>query len=565
MKTILTALNAKYSHTNLAIRLLRQKASEKSFDIGIREFTINDNISNIIKDLYLEKADVYGFSVYIWNTEMICKISKELKKLLPKSVIFFGGPESSYNSSFYIENHYCDYVLKGEGEDIIIPFLKEYKNAQNLKKFNGIAGKDFDNGFSSCVDFSHMPYPYYEGEIQELSGRLIYFETSRGCPYRCAYCLSGLDKKIKAMDKKTALKNLIKLNSDGAGIIKLVDRTFNFDKERARYIWKGLIESKVKASYHFEICASLLEEEDFKILKNAPENMFMFEIGIQSTNEKTLKEVNRNDNLENLLKNIKKLNNETKVHLHIDLIAGLPFENYSSFKKSFNDVYTLSEELQMGFLKILYGSQMKERADNQGYIYESFPPYEVLSTPWLSYDEIIKLKMIEETLERYSNSGHYTYSLKYIFSFYSDYFDFFEKFSYYLDENKGLFEKVSKKREFVLFLSFCKKILDKRQYKIFSEVLRFDFTRNFKGEYQIFEYEYPSNYKECIYEFLRDNNNIKKFIPWAENEKTKNIAKFTDIHMFNFDRNRVFLFDRKNDKIIEITKDFRVIDRNEDK
>lgn len=566
MKTVFTALNAKYSHTNLAIRLLRQKTMESGLDTKIREFTINDNISNIIKELYLEKADIYGFSVYIWNTEMTCKVAKEIKKLLPKSIVFFGGPESSYNSKFYLDNSYCDYVLKGEGENTIIPFLTAVENnKEDIKSLVGVEGENFDNGFAPCVDFSDIPYPYYDGEIKELSGRLIYFETSRGCPYRCAYCLSGLDKKIKALSKEDALDKLIKLGNDGAGIVKLVDRTFNFDKKRARYIWQGLIDSNVKASYHFEICASLLEEEDFKILEKAPKNLFMFEIGIQSTNKEVLARVNRYDNLEILLRNIKRLSDTTNIHLHIDLIAGLPGENYISFKKSFNDVYDLAEVLQMGFLKVLYGSMIKENADNTGYIYQSFPPYEVLSTPCLSYDEIIKLKKVEEVLERYSNSGYYKYSIKFILDIFKDYFAFFEKFSCYLEKNNALFEKVSKKREFSLLLDYSEEILNKDMFSLFKEILRFDYTRNFQGQHQIFDYKYPDNYKECIYDFLNNKENIQKYLPWAENDKTKNIAKFIDIHMFNFDENRVFIFDRKNDKIIEITEDFRVIDRNEDK
>lgn len=554
MKIVLAALNAKYTHINLAIRYLRQKAKEYKFDTHICEFTINDNISNIIRELYSEKADVYGFSVYIWNTEMICKISKELKKLLPDSMIFFGGPESSNNSKFYLDNYYCDYVLKGDGEGVIIPFLSD-RNNQNIP---GVCGKDFDNGFAPTVDFSQIPYPFEEGEIEKLSGRLIYYETSRGCPYRCAYCLSGNDRKVNALPKEQALSNLLKLNDSGAGIIKLVDRTFNFDRERARYIWKGLIDAKVKSSYHFEICAELLEEEDFQILKDAPENIFLFEIGIQSTNEKTLKEVNRNNNLDKLLNNIKRLRDETKVHLHIDLIAGLPFEDYTSFKKSFNDVYPLSEELQMGFLKVLYGSAMKEKADKEGYLYQSFPPYEVMATPWLSFDEMIKLKMIEETLERYSNSGHFSASLEFVFSDNKDYFGFFERFSLFLEEKNSLFSAVSKKREFTLLLEYIEKVFPKEKFEIFKEVLRFDFTRNFKGEHQIFEYKYPENYKELIYSFLSVEENIIKYIPWAKDEKLKNITKFIDIHVFKFYKNKIFIFDRKSDKIIEITNDFKL-------
>lgn len=538
MKILLAALNARYSHTNLAIRYLRNALNANGFDACIYETAINDNDGKILRDLYIADADVYCFSCYIWNIEKTLKAAADLKKVLPQADIILGGPEVSYDASeIKANNPFISYIICGEGESAIIKLAKALEKGEKAD----IKGYFYE-------DINNLVYPYNDGEITALKDKIIYYESSRGCPYSCSFCLSGREGGVRLLNIDRVKTEITKITDEGAYLLKFVDRTFNCDTERAYKLFEFLINLPCQTRFHFEIRAELLREKDFKLLEKAPENKFQFEVGIQSANADTLNCISRKADSEKAINSLKRLKELKNIHIHADLIAGLPFEDINSFKTSFNTVYPYCDVLQLGFLKVLKGSEIREKAKEFEIDYTDKAPYEVLSTKWLSFDDILKLKAIEETLERFSNSKAFNNSLEYLLKFFASPFDFFEIFSKHLDNNNMLYINISKKDDYSALLDFAKQIKGV-DIKLFIEYLRLDYITIFRGE--------PSFGNNSFYlkkhSFFADTELINKLLPEYNDLQSKNIAKYCDIHLFNISEKKILLFDRRNGKIVDIT------------
>lgn len=411
MKLVLFAYNASHYHTNLAVRALRSALydNENPPEVSVLEFSLKDKRDSVLHALYSENAPVYGFSAYIWNITETLSVAESLKKLLPGCKIFFGGPEVSFRADEILENYpFIDTVIVGEGEEGIKKLLSAYP---------ALPRKIY--GEPDSLFLSRRPHYFLEDGTPERlpSGKLVYYESSRGCPFSCGYCLSGSDCTVRAKNAEDTLADLYefeKLNEDGGRTVKLVDRTFNFDLTRAKKIWRGLLDNKYTCRYHFEIQPSIIDDEALEILSLAPEGKFQLEAGIQSTDSAVLAECGRGGNIKKELENLKKLKAIKNVPVHVDLICGLPLDSLESIKRSVNEVYHLSDELQIGFLKLLSGTKIADNAEKYGIKYRSEPPYEVLCTSTLSFDEIYLLKGIAHTVDRVVNSGKFSLALGFL-------------------------------------------------------------------------------------------------------------------------------------------------------
>lgn len=539
MKILLTALNARFSHTNLAIRYLRNSLKENGFDADIYEATINDREALILRELYLNNADIYCFSVYIWNIEKLLWLALELKKLKPKAIIIFGGPEVSFDSEELLKKHsFIDYIICGEGEEKLV------------KLMNGLTNKN------SAYAFEYKN-PYIENEMPTLKDRILYFETSRGCPFNCSYCLSGREGSVRFFDVQKVKNDLAEIASSGARLVKFVDRSFNCNSERAYELFTFLKDLEGETKFHFEICADLLREKDFAFLASVPAHKFQFEIGVQSTNEKTLAEISRNFEIHKTLENIKRLKALGNIHIHSDLIVGLPFEDFRSFKTSFDAVLPVCDVLQLGFLKVLKGSFMREKAKEYGLLYTNTAPYEILSNHWLSFDEILKLKDIEEALDRFSNSGSFQNAVPFLLENEPSPFEFFKAFAEFLDEKGALHKNISKKDDYKLLHEFAKERTT--EFDLFAEYLRLDFVTNMRGEPPFAYTPYPDGFLAACRAFFSDENRIKELLGQHFGTTLKNINKYCDIHLFNFRKKSVLLFERQSGTIIDITNYFGAV------
>ncbi len=402
-KVALFALNASYSHTNLAVRCIKKSLAENnSCEAFVLECNLKDKRQKILEALNNAAADIYGFSAYIWNVRELCEFAADLKRLRPSSLIVLGGPEASYNADELLsKNPSIDCVITGEGEHAFSELVRKFDSGEEIARI-------IDGGV--YAEFESQGNVYGD---ESLGSRMLYYESSRGCPYRCAYCLSALSGKIRAKTAEQTLSELLYFEKyDGLKIIKFVDRTFNFDRERAKLIWRGLLSEQYTKNYHFEICAELLDEESFELLSQFPKGKLQLEIGVQSTNKETLGRINRPQNTEVLLSNISRLHSFGNMHIHADLIAGLPCEGFESFARSFDAVFGRCDMLQLGFLKLLHGSELRRAADEFGCVYSDRPPYEVLFTDSLSFAELCRLHEIDDLLDRYVNSGSFVRSFK---------------------------------------------------------------------------------------------------------------------------------------------------------
>lgn len=421
MKALFVAVNAKYVHANIAVRYLTRYCCQAGFDCGFCEFTINEPKDSILEKLYMSDCDVYGFSCYIWNIGRVLEICRNLKQLKPDCRILLGGPEVSFDADVLLENNSSiDYIICGEGEIAVADFLKNIPHTRCV--INGTKLKSMED----------VPFPYTDDDLKNVvkGEKLVYYETSRGCPFSCAYCLSSVDCGVRFLSMERVKTELKRFVDEGVMTVKFVDRTFNADKARAIEIWEYILTLDGDTCFHFEIGADLLDDRAIEVLKRAPEGKFQFEIGVQSTNTKTISEISRTMNLQTLSKNVKALKDKTEVVLHLDLIAGLPYEDYNSFKISFNDVYNLSPDvLQLGFLKLLKGSSLRRDACKYGIVFNAYASYDVFYTNWLTYEDVIKLKAVEDVLERYYNSGRFYKTLKVAVSLFDTPFEFYCRLS----------------------------------------------------------------------------------------------------------------------------------------
>ena len=445
MKILLAACNAKYIHSNLAVYDLQAYASDYADHIVLKEYTINQQKDDIMRDIYLEHPDVVCVSCYIWNLSFVKELMADLIKILPGADFWAGGPEVSYDAEkFLTENSEFKGVMVGEGEETFKELAGYYveKNPQDLKDMTGICYRDGDqiihNGWRQIMDLSSIPFIYKD--LSEFKNRIIYYESSRGCPFSCSYCLSSIDKKLRFRDTETVKKELQFFIDNKVPQVKFVDRTFNCKHDHAMAIWKYINEhDNGVTNFHFEISADLLREEELQEMSTMRPGLIQLEIGVQSTNPDTIKAIHRTMDFEKLKGIVDRIHSFGNIHQHLDLIAGLPYEDYDSFRHSFNDVYALKpQQLQLGFLKVLKGSHMMEMCKEYGIVYKTQEPYEVLSTKWLDYDHVLKLKTVENMVEVYYNSGQFQNTLEYLEKFFPDAFSIYERLgSFYMEKGYG--------------------------------------------------------------------------------------------------------------------------------
>ena len=455
MNILLTAINAKYIHSNLAVYSLRAYAAGKcekyKEEIGIAEYTINQPLDQILMDLYKRKPEVLCFSCYLWNIEYVEQLVAELGKIMPQTDIWLGGPEVSYHASHMLEQFPQVYgIMRGEGEETFLELAEFYYNnseksleqcekVQRLKEIVGITFRDgeeiIETADRSVMDLSKVPFVYEDLDV--FKNKIIYYESSRGCPFSCSYCLSSIDKCLRFRDLELVKKELQFFIDHEIPQVKFVDRTFNCKHSHSMEIWSYIKEhDKGKTNFHFEVAADLLNEEELNLISTMRPGLIQLEIGVQSTNEQTIKEIHRTMKFSQVTEVVNRVHAAKNIHQHLDLIAGLPFEDYNSFHKSFCDVYALRpEQLQLGFLKVLKGSYMEEKSKDYELLYQNRPPYEVLSTKWLPYSDVICLKGLEEMVEVYYNSRQFEHTMELLEQVFGDAFVMFEEMSNYYEEH----------------------------------------------------------------------------------------------------------------------------------
>ena len=462
MKILLAACNAKYIHSNPAVYDLRAFASEYKEHILLGEYTINQTKDEILKEIYRSGAEVVCFSCYIWNISFVRELIFDLKKILPGTAFWVGGPEVSFDAeNFLKEMPQVTGVMVGEGEETFLELARYYiEKKGTLADIRGIAfrenGEIFHNGWREVMDLSRVPFAYEQTE--DFANRIIYYESSRGCPFSCSYCLSSIDKKLRFRNLELVKKELQFFLDKKVPQVKFVDRTFNCKHDHAMEIWKYILEhDNGVTNFHFEISADLLREEELELMSRMRPGLIQLEIGVQSTNPDTIRAIHRNMDLKKLEASVVRVKSFGNIHQHLDLIAGLPCEDYESFRRSFEQVYRMKpDQLQLGFLKVLKGSSMYHEAQKYEILYKEKEPYEVLSTAWLSYEDILKLKMVESMVGVYYNSGQFRKTLSWIETFYQEMFSFYESLGAYYEE-KG-YEEIShsRLRRYEILLEFLK-------------------------------------------------------------------------------------------------------------
>ena len=462
MKILLAACNAKYIHSNPAVYDLRAFASEYKEHILLGEYTINQTKDEILKEIYRSGAEVVCFSCYIWNISFVRELIFDLKKILPGTAFWVGGPEVSFDAeNFLKEMPQVTGVMVGEGEETFLELARYYiEKKGTLADIRGIAfrenGEIFHNGWREVMDLSRVPFAYEQTE--DFANRIIYYESSRGCPFSCSYCLSSIDKKLRFRNLELVKKELQFFLDKKVPQVKFVDRTFNCKHDHAMEIWKYILEhDNGVTNFHFEISSDLLREEELELMSRMRPGLIQLEIGVQSTNPDTIRAIHRNMDLKKLEASVARVKSFGNIHQHLDLIAGLPCEDYESFRRSFEQVYRMKpDQLQLGFLKVLKGSSMYHEAQKYEILYKEKEPYEVLSTAWLSYEDILKLKMVESMVEVYYNSGQFRKTLSWIETYYQEMFSFYESLGAYYEE-KG-YEEIShsRLRRYEILLEFLK-------------------------------------------------------------------------------------------------------------
>ena len=465
MKILLAACNAKYIHSNLAVYNLKSCSGKYSPQVVIKEYTINQIRDEILKDIYLEQPDVICFSCYIWNVSFVKELVPDLKKILPDADFWAGGPEVSYDAEKFLRsNPAFSGVMVGEGEETFQELAGHYIGGkpENLKEIRGVAFRNEDKvpdivhtGWRELMDLSKVPFAYQD--LKEFKNRIIYYESSRGCPFSCSYCLSSIDKKLRFRDIELVKKELQFFIDNKVPQVKFVDRTFNCKHDHAMTIWRYITEhDNGVTNFHFEISADLLREEELALMKTMRPGLIQLEIGVQSTNPQTIRAIRRTMDFQKLKGIVDQIHSFGNIHQHLDLIAGLPYEGYESFHKSFCDVYALHpEQFQLGFLKVLKGSHMMEMTEEYKILYKDREPYEVLSTAWLTYGEILRLKMVESMVEVYYNSGQFKNTLVFLEGYFEDPFRMYEALGRFY-EKRGYSEiSHSRMRRYEILMEFA--------------------------------------------------------------------------------------------------------------
>ena len=533
MKILLAACNAKYIHSNLAVYDLKAYSSDYDKEVFLREYTINQPKDEILKDIYGSGADVVCFSCYIWNISFVRELIRDLAKILPETAFWAGGPEVSYDAEkFLTEMPEVTGVLVGEGEKTFHDLLEYYIDGKgSLGEIRGIAYRDGEeirhNGWRELMNLSEIPFVYEH--LEEFENRIIYYESSRGCPFSCSYCLSSIDKKLRFRDLELVKKELQFFLDHKDPQVKFVDRTFNCKHEHAMAIWKYILEhDNGVTNFHFEVSADLLRDEEMDLMAKMRPGLIQLEIGVQSTNQETIRAIHRHMDLDKLERCVDRVHSFRNIHQHLDLIAGLPYEDYDTFHRSFNDVYQMKpDQLQLGFLKVLKGSLMKEEAEKYGIVHKEKEPYEVLSTKWLPYGDVLKLKAVESMVEVYYNSGQFQHTLEYLVPLAKDAFTFYESLGAFY-EKKGYSEiSHSRMRRYEILLEYLQEETDVSVEKASQKMLYDLYLREKLKKRPSFAPD-QKVYETAIWDYRKANH-----IP-----KTAHIEVFADGRAVLFDYER---------------------------
>ena len=554
MQFLLAAVNAKYIHSNPAIYSLRAYAGrELQPYIELAEYTINHKMEEILGDLYRRQPDVIGFSCYIWNWRLVQELIMELPKVLPGVDIWLGGPEVSFESEKILKQlPMVRGIMTGEGEETFKELLAFYvtqiwarKSADDavwarceeaeeiLSRIPGLVLPKGVTAPRNLTDIDALPFLY--DDLQGFENKIIYYETSRGCPFRCGYCLSSIDKRVRLRNLDTVKKELQFFLDRRVVQVKLIDRTFNCNRKHAMEIWRYIKEhDNGVTNFHFEIEAGLLDSEEIALLKSMRPGLAQLEIGVQTTNRKTLKEINRSGDTSRIADAVRAINQGRNIHIHLDLIAGLPFEGYDSFKNSFNEVYAMKPlQLQLGFLKVLKGTPIWEKAEEYGIVYQEEPPYEVLYTRWLSYGEILRLKRIEEMVEIYYNSNQFVSTLPVLERLFLGPFDLYEALADYFEE-KGYFVNVpARSRRYQVLLEFAESMAQEKK-ELYRELLTFDYYLRENAKSRPGFGADLSKWRDEIWDFYQREEVSPEFLQNYRQYHARQTMKMTHMEVFYY-------------------------------
>lgn len=567
MNILLVGINAKYIHSNPAIYSLAAYAGKYTDENGqtlrnyiqIAEYTINQQIEDMEADIYKKKPDVLAISCYIWNFGMVQELIEDIHQVRPDLPIWLGGPEVSFHPEQLLQKFpFLAGIMIGEGEQTFVELVQWYLSELGMKDKTGnetdgqeatlseIAGLYLHSGYTqerNCLPMDEIPFLY--DDLSDFENRIIYYESSRGCPFRCKYCLSSIDKQLRFRSLDLVKKELQFFLDNKVPQVKFIDRTFNAKHEHAMAVWSYIKENdNGVTNFHFEISADLLTEEEITILRSMRKGLVQLEIGVQSTNPDTIREINRSMDLCKLKNAVEKVNAAGNIHQHLDLIAGLPYEDYMSFHDSFNEVYAMRpEQLQLGFLKVLKGSAMEEQALEYGIGYRKTPPYEVLYTKWLSYEEVIRLKQIEEMVELFYNSGQFAHTIRFLEVLFDDAFKLYETLAAYY-EARGYLTASSKR---IAHYEYLLEFINGHMLKMKTDLQTVEELTEICRQYLLFDCYLRENmksappfakdiseYKVYLRDFYRKEEEERKYLPLYGQFDSKQMAKMTHVEFFTY-------------------------------
>ena len=598
MKILLTAINAKYIHSNPAIYSLAAYAGEylnvgekEKCQIQLAEYTINHKTEFIYGDIYKKKPDMIGFSCYIWNWDYVREIMVEIHKLLPNTLIYLGGPEVSFTAKKIMEEYpFISGIMEGEGEETFLQLCQFYAKEENrnqipilsgllsrmedlrekescLEEENTFLNQEKNHPYDKVMDMSRIPFLY--SNMEDFANRIVYYESSRGCPYRCSYCLSSIDKHLRFRSLSQVKEELQFFLDRKVPQVKFIDRTFNANRDHACSIWEFILEKDNGiTNFHFEVSADILGERELRIMEKMRPGLIQLEIGVQSTNPDTLKEIRRRMNLQRLKENVAKIHGFGTIHQHLDLIAGLPYEDYQSFCNSFNEVYEMEpDQLQLGFLKVLKGSYMWEKAKEYGISYTEKPPYEVLFTKWLSFDEILQLKKVEEMVELYYNSNQFSYTMAMLKKEFDTPFQLYEELAEYYEEMGYDLQSPSRAYRYQILLDFCEKKA-REKLEMFRQLLVYDIYLREKIKTRPEFAVLPEKLKQLSAQIYKKEEEERVLLPEYKEYNSKQLSKMTHLELFEYrvwvkggckklNKSQAVLFDYK--KRNPLTKDAFII------
>ena len=537
MQVVLSAINSKYIHTGLGLRYVGEYAKVQGHEVTLIEETINTPILAVLEKIMAVPAQVYGFSVHIWNKSFVFKLIRMLRKLRPQAAIVIGGPEVAFDAEkIFAELPQADYIVQGEGELVFSELLQYLAGGGAVPKH--IAYREgeqvnLNGGITVIDDMSLLPFPYPDLEKMLAEHKIVYYECTRGCPFNCAYCLSGISRSVRKRPLELVLRDLDRFIAAGVPLVKFVDRTYNLDEKYFLPMMEHLAQADTNATFHFEIKADILSEQVMDFLATVPKGRFQLEIGIQSTHQPTLKAINRQDNWEKLSANVKRLLSFGNMHIHVDLIAGLPYEDLPTFAKSFDDVYGLGADmLQLGFLKVLPGTQMRRETEKHDLRYMDEPPYEILATKYMPYEDMLYLKHLDNILDQTANSGGFKYTVRALlrasgmtaFAFYRKLTQWWVKAGFYPQTHNA-------KGVAAILKQFIEENYADNQAELL-EILRFDvFCEIVQWRPEWLKWQTEAIF-EVVFAFWRDEEKVRRYIPAYKFSSWRQIHKLYPIELF---------------------------------